>query len=499
MIDRMPHAGPKLSKSRLISAWQCPKRLYLEKFRPELAEITDKTEAMFALGHEVGAVAKALYGKAESVEIPFDRKTGRMVEATRQLVAAGARFPIFEATFEHDGIVVRADALLPEGDAWRLVEVKASTSVKDYHVLDCAIQEWVLRNSGIRLTSITLAHINNQFVYDGDGNYEGLLIEHDLTDEVKSVDPRVEDLVAAARAAISGPMPDVPVGVHCSKPYECAFQNYCWPGDTQFPVAGLKGNKAKLGLYVSAGYCDIRDVPADEITAETQMRIHHVTCEGVPEILDGARRMLSELPYPRYYLDFETIAPAVPFWAGTRPYAPVPVQWSCHIDDGTGDGRHENMRHEEFLELSGEPPMRALAERLIECLGDTGPVLMYTNYEEQVIRTLIEMFPNLKRGLQKIIDRLFDLHPVVKDNYYHPDMLGSWSIKAVLPTINPEMDYDKLEGIREGTAASNAFLEAIRPGTDMIRKLELEEQLKRYCRFDTEAMVEIVRFLAPRT
>ena len=138
--------------------------------------------------------------------------------------------------------------------------------------------------------------------------------------------------------------------------------------------------------------------------------------------------------------------------------------------------------------------MRPLAERLIECLGDSGPVLMYTNYEEGVIRDLARMFPDLKRDLDKIIDRLFDLHPVVKEHYYHPDMLGSWSIKAVLPTINPDMDYKKLEGIREGTAASNGFLEAINPQTDMVRKLELEEQLRRYCRFDTEAMVEILRF-----
>jgi hypothetical protein len=89
---------------------------------------------------------------------------------------------------------------------------------------------------------------------------------------------------------------------------------------------------------------------------------------------------------------------------------------------------------------------------------------------------------------------LYDLHPVVKANYYHPDMLGSWSIKAVMPTINPDMDYAKLEGIKEGTAASDGFLEAINPETDMIRKMELEEQLLRYCKFDTEAMVEIVRF-----
>ena len=490
----MRSATPYLSKSRLISAWQCPKRLYLEKFHPELAEITDNMEALFATGHEVGAIAQATYGTAVSVEIPFDRKMSRMVEATRDRLASGARFPIFEATFEYDGILVRADVLIPDGEGWRLVEVKASTSVKDYHVLDCAIQEWVLRYAGVPLTSIALAHINNQFVYQGDGNYDGLLVEHDLTDEVTTVDPRVEDLIATARAAIADGMPKVAVGAHCNKPYDCTFVNHCWPRDTKYPIAGLRGSKAMLGHYVAAGYYDIRDVPDEEITAETQLRIHHATCRGEPEISAGAKRALSALPYPRYYLDFETIGPAVPFWAGTRPYEAVPVQWSCHIDDGTGDGSYQSMRHEEFLDLSGQPPMRALAEGLIECLGDSGPVLMYTTYEQGVIRRLSEMFPDLADDLQKIIGRLFDLYPVVKNNYYHPDMLGSWSIKAVLPTINPDMDYKKLEGIKEGTAASNGFLEAINPETDMIRKLELEEQLLTYCRFDTEAMVEIVRF-----
>jgi hypothetical protein len=62
------------------------------------------------------------------------------------------------------------------------------------------------------------------------------------------------------------------------------------------------------------------------------------------------------------------------------------------------------------------------------------------------------------------------------------------------------MDYGALEGINEGTAASEGYLEAIRPDTSAERKAELEEQLLRYCRFDTEAMVEIVKYfkdLAP--
>jgi hypothetical protein len=481
---------PSLSKSRLISAWQCLKRLHLEKHHPEFGDVSAQTESLFATGHRVGEISQQLYGTPESVEIKFDMRTGIMVHKTRELIAGGADFPIFEATFRHEGVLIRADVLIPDGGGWHVVEVKASTSVKDYHVLDCAIQDWVLRNSGIDVTSISLAHINNQFVYAGDGNFDGLLVEHDLTDEVRTLEPAVLELVAAARDAVTGPMPDIAVGTRCTSPYECQFINYCWPTDTEYPIAGLGGGKAKLGEYVALGYRDIREVPAENISAAIQQRIHRVTCSGEPEILDGARKDFEALAYPRYYLDFETIGPAIPIWAGTRPYASVAVQWSCHIEESNG-----TFRHEEFLDLSGDPPMRKLAEALIQVLAETGPVLMWTNYEEGVIRNLATMFPGLAGPLQQIIERLYDLHPVVKQNYYHPKMLGSWSIKAVMPAINPDdMDYARLEGIKEGTAASDGFIEAIAPETAPERKAELDEQLRRYCKFDTEAMVEIVQY-----
>ncbi|MDH3304957.1 MAG: DUF2779 domain-containing protein [Gammaproteobacteria bacterium] len=494
MILDMAPRKPYLSKSRIISAWQCPKKLYLEKHHPELGEISARMESLFATGREVGRVSQQVYGAAGSIEIPFSRNLSLMLRQTKALIDGGADFPIFEATFQHDDVLVRVDVLIPDGSGWRAIEVKASTSVKDYHVLDCAIQDWVMRHVDLPLTSIALAHINNRFVYRGRESYSGLLAEVDLSDEVRAVDPAVDELIIRARDAVMGPMPEMHVGTHCYKPYECQFINYCWPSDSAYPVAGLGGSKAKLGDYVARGCRDIRDVDANSLSADTQLRIHRVTCSGKPEILEGAREALEALGYPRYYLDFETIGPAVPIWEGTRPYMPIPVQWSCHIDDGAGDGSYAGMRHEEFLDLSGNPPMRILAERMIECLGDAGPVLMYTNYEEKVINGLIELFPDLQESLEEIIDRLFDLYPVVKANYYHPKMLGSWSIKAVLPTVSPQLDYASLDGIKEGTEASDGFIEAIDPQTSPDRKAELERQLLRYCRFDTEAMVEIVRF-----
>ena len=470
------------------------KKLHLEINHPELGDVSDTTEALFAVGHQVGDIAQKIYGTDRSVEIEYKGNLSIAIRETADLLANGANFPIFEATFQHDGVLVRVDVLLPDGNGWHAIEVKATTSVKEHHITDCAIQYWVMRNLGLNIKSFSLGHIDNQFEYQGDGDYTGLLVAEDISDEVHAQEGSIPSLVADARVAAGNVTPDVPVGSQCDKPYDCQFYSHCWPTDAEYPVMGLGGGKAKLGLWVNQGYRDIRDVDIASITSEGQRRIHNVTFAGVAEVLAGARVDIDALAYPRYYLDFETIGPAIPIWKGMHPYKAVPVQWSCHIDDGPTEDSPDSLRHEEFLDLSGEPPMRPLAEHLIECLGDAGPILMYTGYEKTVINGLIDMFPDLAGSLGKIIDRLVDLHPIVKNNYYHPDMLGSWSIKAVTPAIAPHMSYASLEGINEGMAASNGYLEAINPETSAERKAELEEQLLRYCKFDTEAMVEITRF-----
>ncbi|MCZ6894126.1 MAG: DUF2779 domain-containing protein, partial [Gammaproteobacteria bacterium] len=117
---------PYLSKSRLISAWQCPRKLHLEKHQPELGEITSNTESLFALGHQVGAISQQLYGTADSIEIPFNRKMSLMVQETQALIENGVDFPIFEATFQYEGVLVRVDVLIPGKNGWRVIEVKAS-------------------------------------------------------------------------------------------------------------------------------------------------------------------------------------------------------------------------------------------------------------------------------------------------------------------------------------------------------------------------------------
>lgn len=479
-----------LSKTRLMSSRQCLKRAHLEVQRPDLAVVSPQTEAAFAGGHRVGEVARQIYGTPGSVLVPYEGGLAHALRKTARLMKSGPTVPVFEATFEFGGVLVRIDALLPDGDGWRIVEAKSSTSVKDEHLADCAIQSWVFKNLGFRQTAIQLAHIDNTWVYEGDGNYRGLLTEVDVGDAAEQLLPEVPDWVRAARNAIRGDEPAISVGKHCNQPYECPFIQYCWPGGPDAVQKLPRADKARLAGWIAQGWTDLREVPSSELS-ELQERVQRIHRAGEAELLPGAGDFVRELGWPRHYLDFETVAAAVPHWPGTRPYEVVPFQWSCHYETAPGQ-----VQHADFLDLSGHPPMRRVAESLLRALGTKGPVLSYSSYERTVIRALAARFPDLSGALEKVLARLVDLQPVTQANYYHPGMAGSWSLKAVLPTLSGELDYSKLSGIQEGTAASEAYFEAIDPDVSAERKAQIRQDLLAYCRLDTEAMVKLVQFFA---
>lgn len=94
-------------------------------------------------------------------------------------------------------------------------------------------------------------------------------------------------------------------------------------------------------------------------------------------------------------------------------------------------------------------------------------------------------------ALKALAERVVDLLPVAREHYYHPDQEGSWSIKAVLPSLCPDLDYARLEGVQDGGMAMQAYAEAIAPTTTRERRAEIERQLIAYCALDTLALVRL--------
>ncbi|WP_082007487.1 DUF2779 domain-containing protein [Tepidimonas taiwanensis] len=183
----------------------------------------------------------------------------------------------------------------------------------------------------------------------------------------------------------------------------------------------------------------------------------------------------------------ETVQFAVPIWKGTRPYQQIPFQFSVHRLSRTG-----KIKHQPFLDLTGSDPSRAFAEALIAACGERGPIFVYNAaFETARIRELSDRFPRLASALLTLNERVVDLLPVARDHYYHPSQQGSWSIKAVLPALCPDLHYGDLDGVQDGGMAMQAYLEAIAPQTSLARKREIERQLLAYCALDTYAMVRL--------
>jgi hypothetical protein len=139
--------------------------------------------------------------------------------------------------------------------------------------------------------------------------------------------------------------------------------------------------------------------------------------------------------------------------------------------------------------------MRPLDEKLLATLGDDGPIFVYGSFEKTRLTELAEMFPDLSDGLDSLIGRLVDILPLTRRSYYHPEMKGSWSIKAVLPNVAPELNYEDLEEVQHGAEAQLAYLETIDPATATSRHNELKNDLLEYCKMDTLALVKLAYFL----
>jgi hypothetical protein len=486
-----------LSKSKLLAFRQCHRRLWLEVHRPELREDSDDAQAVMAAGNAVGEVARRLYDPAnagELIDIEAEGFDGALARSRNLLESH--RGPVFEAGMVGGGALAFADVMLPTGEPttpdWHMIEVKSAGSVKPYHRDDIAIQCFVARQAGVTVSGASIAHIDTSFVYPGQADYRGLLTEQDVTEEARSREDEVQAWIAQAHSiAMANESPTLQTGDQCSSPFDCGFRTHCESLEprVEHPVSWLprvsaKALKAKLA---EPGVRSLDQVP-DELLNAIQLRVKTQTLVGEPYFDKlAAAAEVSQIPLPALFLDFETIMFAVPVWAGTRPFQQIPFQYSLHRLNVDGA-----LSHHAFLDLSGEDPSRRIAEDLVrECSGHTTIFAYNRSFEQTCLRKLAERFDDLREPLLAAADRVVDLLPIVQRHYYHPMQEGSWSLKAVLPALVPDLSYSVLDGVRDGGAAQAAYIEATRVDTTADRRLLLERQLLAYCHLDTLAMVKL--------
>lgn len=255
---------------------------------------------------------------------------------------------------------------------------------------------------------------------------------------------------------------------------------------------------------------------------------------GTEWFSDKLRAEVEGVTYPLYFIDFETSRMAVPYHSGMNPYEQIAFQWSCHMVAAPG----AKPEHTEWINVDQVFPNFEFAKSLRKQIGDRGSVLTWAHHERSVLADIAAQMRKYRQHDTALADwlaetvkedggRILDLNKVTLKHFFHPEMKGKTSLKAVLPAVwnnNPELHeiswlkkyvaYDadggkvldpyktlkaieiagQAEAIREGTGAMRAYQHMVY-GTGKDAPAETKEKWKelllQYCELDTIAMVVV--------
>jgi predicted RecB family nuclease len=486
----------RISKSKFVAGVQCLKRLYFQLHRPELATgSTEATEAVMEQGRQVGLVAqKAFPG---GVLVAADHKhMDDAIRITRELVGNAEVPAIFEATFEYNDVLVRTDILDRRRRAtFRLIEVKSATGPKPHYAYDIGIQKHVLSGAGVKLEGTRLIHLNRDYVFDGrEFDVSRLFVVAEIPKEQRISDAEISSRVDdQLRVLCQSAPPDVKPGRQCIEPVLCEFYDHCNPDLPSDHVSLLPRIRTeKVDDLLASGIMSAHQIPDDFPLSLTQRRAVNAVRTGKMWISPELAGELSSLRYPICFMDFETIFPALPRFAGMRPYDHIPFQWSVHRQERPG----APIKHYELLAENTSDPREPFLGSLCQALKAAGSIVVYNKgFEASRLDELAGCLPKSKSEIAGIKAKLWDLLPVIRGNVYHPAFGGSYSLKRVAAAILPGMNYDDLD-VADGIQAGIVWGRFIDPATGAEEKVQLKRALLEYCGQDTLALARIVEELS---
>ncbi len=483
-----------LSKSTFLRGLQCSKSLYLYKNFIQLRDkISLEQMAIFGRGNKVGVLAQKLFPNGIDATPASRKENIKAVQRTQQLIENGTEV-IYEAAFQHNGVLAILDILVKKNNTWFAYEVKSSIKISQTYLLDASLQYWVITNSGLPLQDISLITVNSQYVRKGNLNLQELFSIKSVKEDALRNQAMIDDKIAALlEVANNAQMPNVQIGEHCFSPYNCDFMGTCWknvPANSVFEITGI--SKAEQFNLYNAGYQTIPEIPENnELNKNANIHIQTLKSNEPRIDKEGIAKFLDTISYPLFFMDFETFMPAVPIYNNTKPYQHIPFQYSLHYKES----KDATLQHFYFLAEQGNDPRKAFIENLLKHTEQQGTILVYDALmERNVLNGLKKDFPEYATDIDNCLARMVDLMlPFQERLYYHPATKNSHSIKNLLNAIVPNLSYANLK-ISSGSIAMIAY-EQLQTEMDMFKAMEIREQLLDYCKLDTLAMVKIFEVL----
>ena len=485
-----------LSKSDFLKYQVCPSYLWLWKYKKEVVPV-DEEEAIrqrLEQGNEVERYARGLFPNAVLVETK-----GRQAKQETEVIVADGAKAIFQATvFTDSGLLAMADVITFDDatKSWILYEIKSTNSIKPEHISDVAFQRVAFEEAGYKIGRTGVIYLNKEYVRRSQIDPNDFMTQTDITEKVDKILPTIKQQIGDALDLVA--RTDAPKGCSCrlkAKSGHCPTFHYLNPDIPEYSVFNISRIGGKnLGVLIDGDILEVHDVPEDMKLTIPQKNQVTVAKSKEPIInRQGVTELLSELEYPLYFLDYETVSTALPLFSGCTPFQQIPFQYSLHVLRQPGG----ELEHYDYLSKDGNNlPVPDLLASLSSHIGSTGSVIVwYKIFEKGRNTEMAKAYPEHAAFLESVNSRIFDLMEVFsKQHFVHHKFNGSSSIKAVLPVLVPEFSYKEMS-IQNGMVAALRWHEAVTGAVNETEAHKIFDDLIKYCCLDTLAMVKIYEYL----
>lgn len=475
----------KITKAIFLESMTCLTKGWYLYHRDISPAFTAGEQLRIDEGREIGELARQLYPEG----ILIEEHGSDAIDKTKELISSNIKI-LFEASFTQNGFITRADILIFEDDGWHLVEVKSSTDYSKKSktaqslLIDDLAYTLMVIGDAIPIAKISIMTLSKDFRLGMD--LTKLFVISDVTSDAQSRTDYFNVTKLKIETTLHAEQKPNPNWIYPCKVCEF-FKNECLGKNIRNTIFNLpRITEKKCNELFALQYYDIASIPEDYPLTDKQTIIRDVTIKDKAFASPDINSALSDITWPVYYLDFETIKTAYPLYTYVAPHEQILTQYSLHK---LNDFNQQSV-HNEYLADPKQDCRRDLAEQLLENIGDCGSIIVYSPFEKTMLTRLKERFHDLSDQLGAVIHRLVDLKTIIEKNYYHPGFLGSYSIKSVLPVLVPHMSYANLD-VKNGDEAIAAFVAMAKNNISEMNISIQRNQLLKYCCQDTLAMVKL--------
>jgi len=408
---------------------------------------------------------------------------------------------IFNAAFISGAAYACPDIIERDCDsgAWRIIDVKCAAYHKGgpkrprgrtgRYFTEAAYVLMVMDMCGVKVSGIYAMFVSRRYrLYLPESKMFTVL---DCTAEVRKLSKSFEQSSQSIFSALTSQrQPEAVITTVCKN---CVYYKGCPVSEIKYPVFLFNSiNQKKFAQMIDDGYLSIDDIP-DGYFKYPADYLYYMMRESVksgrPFIGPHFKTALESVCWPAYYLDFESLVSVLPVYEYSLPYEHLLMQYSLHVKKSPDCG-HKDIKHFEYIVKPRLDCRRELFESLADRIGDTGSIIVYSDYEKLCIKRAAEKYPHIRERLNSMLERIFDLCEFIRRNYYHLDFNGLYSIKKILPVLVPEMTYDGLN-VKNGTDAIVKHYQLASGALSEEEGRRVKSGLLEYCAQDTYAMVRL--------